>query len=251
MQERKNIYFISDLHLGVEGKDTTEAREQKAVRFLQSIENDAKRVFLLGDIFDFWFEYKKVVPKGFVRLFGQLAKMTDMGIEIDFFCGNHDLWQRDYFKKEMNIRVHKEKTKEFVFNDKVFVLGHGDRLNKKEYVYCFIRNAIFANPLCIAIFSILPPRLGLSFARLWSKYSRLSHKESDMKSLGEKESIYIFCQQYIEKRKADYFIFGHRHIIQEYKVGESSWYINTGSWLNALYYAKWDGQKLTLEKVEF
>ena len=120
MEERKNIYFLSDFHLGVKGSTSSLEREKKVVSFLQSIEQDAKQVFLLGDIFDFWFEYKRVVPKGFVRLFGQLARMTDKGIRVDFFCGNHDLWQRDYFAKEMNITLHREKTKEFVFNGKIF-----------------------------------------------------------------------------------------------------------------------------------
>lgn len=246
MQERKNIYFISDLHLGVEGKDSSKEREKKAVEFLQSIEEDALQIFLLGDIFDFWFEYKKVVPKGFVRFFGQLAKMTDKGIKINFFCGNHDLWQRDYFTKEMNITLHREKIKEFVFDNKTFLLGHGDRLNKKEYTYLFVRNFVFENPVCIAIFSALPPSFGLWLARLWSKTSRCSHSKTDLKSLGKQESIYKFCKQYLKTKNINYFIFGHRHIVQKEQVGENSWYINTGSWLNEVCYAKWDGKELTL-----
>ncbi len=248
MQERKNIYFISDLHLGISGKDTSIERERKAVLFLQSIEKDAKQIFLLGDIFDFWFEYKKVVPKGFVRLLGQLAQMTDKGIRVDFFCGNHDLWQRDYFAKEMNITLHREKIKEFVFDNKIFVLGHGDGLDKKDYKYGFIRS-IFTNPVSRSIFSCIPARFGLWLANTWSGQSRRSHKESDLVNLGKKEHLYLFCKQYLESKHADYFIFGHRHIIQQEALGKNSWYINTGTWLYEPCYAKWDGKELSLQRL--
>ncbi len=246
MEEKKNIYFLSDFHLGVAGGESSETREKKVVSFLQSIENDAKQVFLLGDIFDFWFEYKRVVPKGFVRLFGQLAKMTDNGIKVDFFCGNHDLWQKDYFTKEMNITLHREKVKEFVFNGKVFLLGHGDGLDKKDHMYRFLRS-IFKNPVYNAMFSSVPPRFGLWIANFWSSTSRGSHNQPRKHNSMLVEPMIMFCQQYLKTRHVDYFIMGHRHKVIEEQIGENSVYINTGSWLHECPYAVFDGEKTEIK----
>lgn len=249
MEERRNIYFLSDFHLGVKGKTSSLEREKKVVRFLQSIENDAKQVFLLGDIFDFWFEYKRVVPKGFVRLLGQLARMTDKGIKVDFFCGNHDLWQRDYFPKEMNITLHREKTKEFVFNGKVFLLGHGDGLDKKDYMYRLLRS-IFKNPFYNAVFSCLPSRFGLWVANFWSSTSRGSHNKPRQKGSTIEEPMTMFCKQCLKTKHIDYFILGHRHKVIEEQLEDNSYYLNIGSWLDESPYAVFDGEKIEIKQYD-
>ncbi|MBQ9312674.1 MAG: UDP-2,3-diacylglucosamine diphosphatase [Bacteroidales bacterium] len=249
MQQRNKVYFLSDFHLGSPKGEVSLLREKKIVRFLQSIENDAKQIFLLGDIFDFWFEYKRVVPKGYVRLLGQLASMTDKGIKIDFFCGNHDLWQRDYFSKELNITVHTQKTEEILIDGKTFLLGHGDGLDSKDFKYLFIRY-IFRNPISKAIFTSLPATIGIALANFWSSASRKAHKEIDFKSLGDKEPIVLFCKKYLQEHKVDYFIFGHRHLITDVNIDNKARYINTGSWFDRNPYAVWDGKELKLQEFE-
>ncbi|MBR1769508.1 MAG: UDP-2,3-diacylglucosamine diphosphatase [Bacteroidales bacterium] len=249
MKERKNIYFLSDFHLGVDAKETSLEREKKIVRFLQSIEDKAERVFLLGDVFDFWFEYKRVVPKGFVRLFGQLVKMTDMGIKIDFFCGNHDLWQRDYFSKEMNITVHREKVEEFLFDGKVFLVGHGDGLDKKDYMYRIIR-FLFKNSFCNLIFSSIPANIGLWLANTWSSMSRHSHGKSDFEQ-NENEPMIEFCKNCLKQRKIDYFVFGHRHLVMQEDLSDGkARYFNTGSWLYESSYLVWDGKNAEMKSFD-
>ncbi|MBQ0112940.1 MAG: UDP-2,3-diacylglucosamine diphosphatase [Bacteroidales bacterium] len=245
--ERKNVYFVSDFHLGAPKGEESRLREQRVVAFLQSIEKDARQVFLLGDIFDFWFEYKKVVPKGYVRILGQLARMTDMGIKIDFFCGNHDLWQRNYFEKELGITVHKHKTEEIVIDGKTFVLGHGDGLDSKDYGYLFIR-FIFKNPVSKAIFTSLPATLGLAMATSWSGASRKSHKEIDFKSMGDKEPILLFCKKYLDEHSyVDYFVFGHRHLVTDIVVKGNVRYLNTGVWFEESPYAVWNGETIEIK----
>lgn len=244
-ETRNKTYFVSDFHLGVDGKQSSSSREKKVVAFLQSIEKDAKRVFLLGDVFDFWYEYKRVIPKGYTRLFGQLSRMTDMGIEVDFFCGNHDLWQRDYFSKELNVSLHREKTKEFTIDGKIFLLGHGDGLDPKDYRYTFIR-ALFRSKFGNWLFTSLPTNFTLWLAEKWSSLSRHSHAESDLVDKGEKEPIFVFCKQYMEKKHVDFFVFGHRHVTICKHIGEGTIYLNTGAWLYDSPYGVWDGKELSL-----
>ena len=249
MTQRQNTYFISDFHLGSPKGAISLNREKHIVSFLQSIEQDAKQIFLLGDIFDFWFEYKTVVPKGFVRLLGQLARMTDMGIKIDFFCGNHDLWQRNYFEKELGITLHTDKIEEIQIDDRTFLLGHGDGLDKKDYKYLFIR-AIFKNPISKFIFTSLPATLGIGMAHSWSAASRKAHKEIDFHSLGDKEPILLFCKNYLEKHKVDYFVFGHRHLATDTIVKDNVRYLNTGAWFSESPYVVWNGKDLALNYFE-
>lgn len=245
---RNKIYFASDFHLGNSSAKFNRLREKKIVRWLNHISKDAEEIYLLGDIFDFWFEYKHVVPKGFVRFLGTLAHLTDSGIRIHLFCGNHDLWLRDYFQDELGIIVHKQREKLTLYG-KTFMLGHGDGLDPKDKKYKFI-NSIFKNKFCISAFATLHPRWAIAMAQKWSKSSRASHSEKDMIDLGEKEPIYQFCLKTLETQNIDFFVFGHRHLVCNKKIKDKTRYINLGYWNIYGHYAVWDGKNLELKKFE-
>lgn len=245
---RNKIYFASDFHLGSSSKKFNQLREKKIIKWLNSIAKDAEEIYLLGDIFDFWFEYKHVVPKGFVRFLGTIAHLADSGIKIHFFCGNHDLWIRDYFQDELGIIVHKQKEVIELYG-KPFMIGHGDGLDPKDKKYKFI-NTIFKNKICISLFASLHPRLAIPIAQSWSKSSRASHSEDDKNDLGEKEPIYQFCMKTLEKQNIDYFIFGHRHLVCNKRLKDKIRYINLGHWDISGHYAVWDGKNLELKKFD-
>lgn len=245
---RNKIYFASDFHLGNSSAKFNRLREKKIVRWLNHISKDAEEIYLLGDIFDFWFEYKHVVPKGFVRFLGTLAHLADSGIRIHIFCGNHDLWLRDYFQDELGIIVHKQREKLTLYG-KTFMLGHGDGLDPKDKKYKFI-NSIFKNKFCISAFATLHPRWAIAMAQKWSRSSRASHSEKDMIDLGEKEPIYQFCLKTLETQNIDFFVFGHRHLVCNKKIKDKTRYINLGYWNIYGHYAVWDGKNLELKKFE-
>lgn len=245
---RNKIYFASDFHLGNSSAKFNRLREKKIVRWLNHISKDAEEIYLLGDIFDFWFEYKHVVPKGFVRFLGILAHLADSGIRIHLFCGNHDLWLRDYFQDELGIIVHKQREILTLYG-KTFMLGHGDGLDPKDKKYKFI-NSIFKNKFCISAFATLHPRWAIAMAQKWSRSSRASHSEKDMIDLGEKEPIYQFCLKTLETQNIDFFVFGHRHLVCNKKIKDKIRYINLGYWNIYGHYAVWDGKNLELKKFE-
>lgn len=244
----KKIYFISDFHLGAPDAESSMARERKIVRWLEMVKHDAAHIYIMGDIFDFWFEYKLTVPKGFVRLLGKIAELTDSGIPITFFTGNHDMWMFDYLTKELNVKIYK-KPKSIIINKKRFMLGHGDGLGPGDFTYKMIKK-VFANPFFQWIFSISPPWLGIGIAQMWSKKSRISNKTVDEQFLGEKEWIYIHCKEIETRQHHDYYIFGHRHLPLEMKVGQTARYINLGEWVNYYTYAEYDGASLSLKNFE-
>jgi UDP-2,3-diacylglucosamine hydrolase len=241
-----NIYFLSDFHLGAPNAAASLVREKKIVAFLEEIKNEAAQIFIVGDLFDFWYEYKKVVPKGYVRILGKLAELTDAGITIHFFVGNHDMWMKDYFEKELNISVYFE-PKEFVLGNKKFLIGHGDGLGPGDEGYKFIKK-IFRNKSCQWLFGILPPRLGIGVADFFSKKSRAKTGTTNEVFLGEdKEWLVIYCKEILQKQQYDYFIFGHRHLPLDIKLNAQSNYINLGDWIQYFTYAIFDGEKTTLE----
>lgn len=244
----KKIYFASDFHLGNVSKEHSRLREKKIVEWLKYVSKDAEEIYLLGDIFDFWFEYNNVVPKGFVRFLGTLADIADSGVKIHFFCGNHDLWIRDYFQDELGIIVHHQK-ETINLHGKTFMIGHGDGLDTKDKKYKFI-NSIFKNKFCISLFASLHPRLAIPLAQSWSKSSRASHSEDDKKDLGEQEPIYKYCIKALEKEHIDFFVFGHRHLVCDKAITNSSRYVNLGYWDKSGHYAVWDGENLTLKKFD-
>lgn len=246
--QRNKIYFASDFHLGNSSPLANQEKEKLILRWLNHISKDAEEIYLLGDIFDFWFEYKNVVPKGFVRFLGALAHLVDLGIRIHFFSGNHDLWIRDYFQDEIGLVVHKEKQIVSI-KGKTFMIGHGDGLDSKDKKYKFI-NTIFKNKLCISAFASLHPRWAIALGESWSKSSRNSHSEEDKNDLGEKEPIYQFCIKTLEKQNIDYFVFGHRHLACDKDLKDNVRYINLGYWDTFGYYAEWDGENLELKKFD-
>jgi UDP-2,3-diacylglucosamine hydrolase len=241
-----NIYFLSDFHLGAPNAAASLVREKKIVAFLEEIKNNAAQIFIVGDLFDFWYEYKKVVPKGYVRILGKLAELTDAGVTIHFFVGNHDMWMKDYFEKELNIAVYFE-PKEFVLGNKKFLIGHGDGLGPGDEGYKFIKK-IFRNKICQWLFGILPPRVGIGVADFFSKKSRAKTGTTNEVFLGEeKEWLVIYCKEILQKQQYDYFIFGHRHLPLNIKLNPQSNYINLGDWIQYFTYAIFDGEKTTLE----
>ena len=216
----------------------------RIVKFLDEIKNGAGEIYFLGDTFDFWFEYKSVVPKGFIRLLGKIAEITDAGIPVHFFTGNHDMWMFDYLPKELNITIHREPIiREYA--GKRFFLAHGDGLGPGDKGYKFIK-WIFANPICQWLFAQMHPNLGISLAHYWSRKSRISTE--NLKYLGEdKEFQVIYAKERLSKEHFDYFIFGHRHIPLDIRLNENSRFINLGDWLTNNSYAVFDGNELELK----
>jgi len=249
----KNIYFASDFHLGSPDEKTSRIRENRIVRWLNYIEPSCSELFLMGDIFDFWFEYKTVVPKGFVRLLGKLAQMSDQGIKIYFFKGNHDMWVNDYFTKELGIQIISDEF-EMERNGKRFYLHHGDGLGPGDRKYKFLRK-IFRNPVCQWLFSLVPPRIGMGVANGWSSSSRAAGTTPDgvskEKFMGmENEWLAVYAKEVLQKTHYDYFIFGHRHLPLDLRLNENSRYVNLGEWLNFYSYAVFDGNELCLNYFE-
>jgi UDP-2,3-diacylglucosamine hydrolase len=242
----KKIYFASDFHLGVPDYATSFEREKRVVRWLDSIRHDAEEIYLLGDVFDFWFEYKTVIPKGYIRLLGKLAELSDSGIRIHYFTGNHDMWVFDYFEKELNIPVYR-KPVERTINGQKFYIGHGDGLGPGDYGYKFIKK-VFANPVCQWLFARLHPNFAIGMAGFWSRRSRLANGPKDEVYLGEeKEWLVIHSREILRRQHFDYFIFGHRHLPLDIRLSETSRYVNLGEWVNYNSYAVFDGTRLELK----
>ena len=245
----KKIYFSSDNHLGAPTPEASKPRELKFVAWLNEIKKDAAAVFLLGDLFDFWFEYKHVVPKGFVRVLGKLAEISDSGIPIYFFVGNHDLWMHDYFEKELNIPVY-HKPKEFIFNNKKFLIGHGDGLGPNDKGYKRMKK-VFINPFSQWLYRWLHPDIGMPLAQHLSVKNKLISGDEDAKFLGEEnEWLVQYCKRKLEQKHYDYFLFGHRHLPMEIELGTNSKYINLGDWINYYTYAEFDGKEILLKDFQ-
>lgn len=272
------IYFLSDFHLGAPDYSSSLAREKKIVRFLDSIKNDAQEIYFLGDVFDFWFEYAKAIPKGFVRLQGKMAELSDSGIKLHYFTGNHDMWIFDYLPNEIGFTLYRKPVTREI-NGKKFYLGHGDGLGPGDHGYKFIK-AVFASKVCQWLFARVHPNLGMSIAHYWSRKSRkLTGKEE---FFGEKEWLVIHSKEILKKEHFDYFIFGHRHLPVDYALAPSpleraggevsspqrggtgvrsgspplgelegavraSRYINLGEWVNHFSYAVFDGKDVSLK----
>ena len=242
----KKIYFASDNHLGAPTIDASAPREKKFVAWLDDIKQDAAAIFLLGDLFDFWFEYKTVVPKGFTRTLGKLAEISDSGIPVYFFVGNHDLWMDDYFKTELNIPVFHQ-PEDFVFNNKTFFIGHGDGLGPADKGYKRMKK-VFTNPFFKWLFRWVHPDIGMRIAQYLSVKNKLISGDDDAKFLGEEnEWLAQYSQKKLEEKHRDFFIFGHRHLPLEIELNPSSKYINLGDWIGYYTYGVFDGDKMELK----
>ena len=242
----KKIYFLSDFHLGAPDYESSLAREKRVVQFLDEIKKDAAVIFILGDLFDFWFEYKKVVPKGFVRILGKLAELTDNGIAIHFFVGNHDMWMNGYFERELNVRVYHEH-REFEFNGKKFLIGHGDGLGPGDHRYKFMKK-VFRNQFSQKLFGMLHPSTGIGIADYFSRKSRAAAGKKDEQFLGEeKEWLIVFAKDKLQNEHVDFFIFGHRHLPIMHQLNDKSIYINLGDWIKYNSYAIFEDGMVNLK----
>ncbi len=247
--KKKKIYFASDFHLGATGARSSREREHEILRWLDQIKLDAAALYLVGDVFDFWFEYQTVVPKGYTRLLGKLAELSDGGLPIYFFIGNHDMWVFRYFEEELGIKTYRKPIVEVLYGKK-FLIGHGDGLGPGDHGYKFLKK-IFANRLCQWLFERVHPNLGVGIANFWSQQSRRAHP-AETEFLGpEKEWLISYSNRKLDELDADYFVFGHRHLPIDYtlKNGKSR-YINLGEWLHYNTYAVFDGEEMQLCSFE-
>lgn len=246
--DKKKIFFASDFHLGAPNYTESLIREKKIVRWLDEIKEEATEIYLLGDVFDFWFEYKHAIPKGFVRLQGKIAELTDSGIRVNWFIGNHDMWIFDYIPKELGVHIiHEEVVR--TYNGKKFFIGHGDGLGPGDNGYKFLKK-IFRNKACQWLFARLHPNFGISLANYSSRSSRASTETSDAVFYGEKEMLTQFCKSKLEKEYFDYFIFGHRHFPMDIDLENNSKYYNLGDWIQYFTYGVFDGEKFELKYFE-
>lgn len=239
----KKIYFASDFHLGLSIDEPSRQRELRLIRWLDEIKKDAEEIYLVGDLFDVWFEYKRVVPKGHVRFLAKMAEITDSGIPIHIFTGNHDMWMFKYLEEECGVKIHRwPVTREI--NGKTFFIGHGDGLGPGDRGYKFIKK-VFASKFSQWLYARFHPNFGIWLAKYFSeKGYRKKHTEN--KYFGDdKEFLVLFCREYIKTNKVDYFIFGHRHLPLEKKIGDSM-YINLGDWMSFNTYAVFDGEVVLL-----
>jgi len=245
----KKIYFASDFHLGVPNYETSLVREKRIIRWLDTVKGDAHSIYLLGDIFDFWFEYKQAIPKGFVRLQGKLAEFRDEGMPIYFFTGNHDMWMFDYFPQELGIPIYRAPIELEIGNQKL-IIGHGDGLGPGDTSYKILKK-FFNSRLCQWLFARLHPNLGIGIAKIWSRSSRITNMKKEEKFKGEEnEYLLTYCRELEKSSHHDFYVFGHRHLPLDLEVGNNSRYINLGEWVNFNTYGVYDGSTIRLETFE-
>lgn len=246
---KKNIYFLSDAHLGSLAIEHSRTQERRLVRFLDSIKDKAAAIYLLGDMFDYWYEYKYVVPKGFTRFLGKLSELTDNGVEIHFFTGNHDIWEYGYLEKECGLIVHHKPITTEIYG-KTFFLAHGDGLGDNNKSFKFI-SYVFHNPTCQKIFSSVHPRWSMSWGLNWAKHSRMKRPDGKEEPyMGEnKEYLVLFTKQYLKNHPdIDFFMYGHRHIELDLMLTRKTRMMILGDWIWQFTYAVFDGENMFLEQ---
>ncbi len=234
----EKIYFASDFHLGAPSKELSLERELKIVRWLEEISTNAKAIFLVGDIFDFWVEYKHTIPKGFIRFQSKLLELRNKNVPIYFFTGNHDMWMFEYFPSELNIPVFRNPVSLYV-NEKKIYLGHGDGLGPGDNFYKFLKK-IFSSKSFQWVFRWLHPNLGMSLALLWSGSSRITNDKKKDEFKGENEWLLQYSKEVEQKDHHDLYIFGHRHLPLKLKVSSKSTYFNLGEWVHHFTYLELD-----------
>lgn len=246
MESNKKIYFVSDLHLGAPALTDNTKRERLFTAWLSEVSHDAAAIFLMGDIFDFWFEYRKVVPRGYTRVLGKIAEITDRGIPVHFFTGNHDIWIFDYLPTETGVIVHRDFFSTELLGKK-FYLAHGDGLDKNDKGYLILKK-IFKSPFWQWFFARFHPNFAVSVALRWSKTSRLNKKTGSSRFDAENEGMYQFALSILEKEHFDYFVFGHRHLLANIQMSETSRFILLGEWIKTFSYGVFDSEKFELKK---
>jgi UDP-2,3-diacylglucosamine hydrolase len=243
------IYFISDAHLGSRLVKNPREHEKKIVDWLDRVKQDATAIYLLGDMFDFWFEYKTVVPKGYVRFLGKLAELTDAGIEIHFFIGNHDIWTFGYLEKEIGMIVHKGPYT-VKLGSKRFYMAHGDGLQAEDHGFKFIRKVFHSNT-AQKLFRLVPAQLGQEFGYNWSKKNREKIMDDDNKFKGEEnESLVIYAKKYVETHDVDFVVFGHRHVALDLQLKNNKRLVILGDFVGIFSYGKFDGENFQLEYLD-
>ncbi|MDZ4668853.1 MAG: UDP-2,3-diacylglucosamine diphosphatase [bacterium] len=245
----KKIYFASDFHLGIPDEVSSFEREKRIVRWLNQIQGDCEELFLLGDLFDFWFEYKLVVPKGFIRLQAKIAEFTDAGIPVHVFHGNHDLWQFGYFEKELGVTVHAKPIYRKLGNEQFFI-GHGDGLGSGQHKFKLIL-WIYRNSFFQRLFAFFHPSIGMGLANWLSHQSKLKTFDGNFTFYDENEYLIQHCRSLIAAGDTSkYFVFGHRHLPMLFDLGGGQTYANLGDWIGYNTYAVYDGHALKIEKFE-
>ena len=241
----KKIFFISDLHLGYPNDTDSLEREKRIVAWLDSIKADCEELFLVGDIFDFWHEWRHVVPKGFTRFLGKIAEFTDAGISVIFFTGNHDIWAYNYLKDELNVKIYRKP--QFVERQGVkLYIAHGDGIGPGDYSYRILKG-IFSNKLLQWFFARLHPNLAMWFGITWSRSNR--YREKHLPFLGEDEWLIQHSRNILKRNKIDYFVYGHRHVPSFYPLDDNSAYVNLGQWINQFNYGQLSEGKFELLKA--
>lgn len=253
MTLQKKIYFASDAHLGARFHKDPLAVEKKMVRWLDSIKDQAAAVYLLGDIFDYWYEYKYVAPKGFTRFLGKLAELSDNGVEIHIFIGNHDIWMFDYLPKEIGAIIHREPLTVDLMG-KRFFLAHGDEVDNRSLSFRFIRT-LFRNKFCQWLYGSIHPRWTFGFAHAWSFKSRKSGLKDENTSISyageDAEYLILFAKEYLKSHSdINFFIFGHRHVMLDLMLTRSCRILIAGDWLHFFSYIEWDGETLCMNQFE-
>lgn len=246
LEPGKKIYFASDIHLGAPDQESSLKRERKVVQWLESIEGDAQAIFFVGDIFDFWFEYKFTIPKGFLRFQSKLLDLSDKGVAIFFFTGNHDMWMFDYFPRELGIPIIREPVTVSVNNKKILV-GHGDGLGPGDHFYKFLKK-VFSNRFFQGVFQWTHPNIGMWMANTWSSKSRLSGEKHEDHFRGEEEWLVKYSMEVESKQHHDVYIFGHRHLSAHLRLTKHAEYYNLGEWVKECSYLVFDGENATLQK---
>jgi UDP-2,3-diacylglucosamine hydrolase len=245
----KKVYFLSDAHLGSLAIEHRRTQERRLVNFLDKIKNDASVIYLLGDMFDFWFEFKTVVPKGYTRFLGKLSELTDMGIEIHYFIGNHDIWCHDYLEKECGVIMHRSPVTTEIY-DKTFYLAHGDGLGDPDNKFKMLR-ALFHNATLQKLFASIHPRWSMPLGLTWAKHSRLKRENGEEPDyMGEdKEWIVLYTKEYLKTHPdINFFIYGHRHIMLDLMLNRTARILILGDWIRFFSYVVFDGDTLELKQ---
>ncbi len=248
LSKKGKIYFVSDVHLGAPALNNNREREILFAKWLDEIKDDVAELYLMGDIFDFWYEYKKVIPRGFSRILGRIADLTDKGIPVHFFTGNHDLWAFDYLPEELGVILH---TKELIkeIRGKKFFLAHGDGLDAEDKGYIFLKK-IFTNKTLQWMFSRLHPNFAFTFGHNWSKSRRLAKINIEKEFEVNKEGMYKFAENFLKNEEVDYFICGHRHRMSNVAIGQNTRFVLLGDWIKNFSYGVFDGENFELKRYK-
>lgn len=248
MGERRKTYFISDLHLGAGYIADPRGHELRVVRWLRSIAADAARLYLVGDVLDYWWEYRDVVPRGFTRFFGALAELADSGVEITWLKGNHDIWIFDYLPSEIGLRVH-DGILLTEIDGKRFLLEHGDGVGRLPWSFRALRRLFRCRPAQVA-FAAIHPRWTVGFAHAWSSHSRKHGGYVPKEGAGDALAEFSEGWNASHSEKVDYFVFGHQHVVEDRRLADGARMVILGDWISKFSYGVWDGEKFSLEYTE-